>query len=149
MGIAEEIRQKEFKSAHQKAHLNVMFTSYWLIEQTKEVLKPFDITQQQFNVLKILKGRYPNSCTSNDIKEVMIDKGPDLTRMIDRLLDKGWVTREVCPENRRKLDITITKEGLSVIKKIEPKLKKQFIDQTKITSQEASELSRILDKMRG
>ncbi|MEP1779235.1 MarR family transcriptional regulator [Reichenbachiella sp.] len=148
MGIAEELGQKQFKSVHQKAHLNIMFTAYWLIEQTKEVLKPFDITQQQFNVLKILKGRYPKSCASNEIKEVMIDKGPDLTRMIDRLVVKGWVTREVCPENRRKLDITITESGLALIKRIEPKLNKQFIDQTRISDKEASELSRILDKMR-
>ncbi len=148
MRIEEEIKQSKFVSVRQKAHLNILFTAYWLVDKTKETLKPFDLTHQQFNVLKILKGRFPESCASYDIKEVMIDKGPDLTRLIDRLIVKEYVTRSECEENRRKLDITITKAGLGLIKKIEPLLEKQLIDQARITNKEAGELSRILDKMR-
>ncbi len=79
----------------------------------------------------------------------MIDKSPDLTRLIDRLVKKAYVTRRECVENRRKLDIAITDKGLAVLEKIRPTLNKQFIGQTKITNQEANELSRILDKIRG
>lgn len=149
MKIEEEIKQRKFINGRQKAHLNILFTANWLVDKTKEVLKPFDLTHQQYNVLRILKGRFPDSCAAYDIKEVMIDKGPDLTRLIDRLIVKDYVTRSECEENRRKLDITITKKGLDLIKKIEPLLKKQLIDQAKITNKEADELSRILDKMRG
>ena len=148
MKIEEEIKQRKFVSVRQKAHLNILFTANWLVDKTKEVLKSFDITHQQYNVLRILKGRFPESSASNEIKEVMIDKGPDLTRLTDRLISKEYVTRRECEENRRKLDITITKKGLGLIKKIEPLLKKQLIDQAKITNKEAEELSRILDKMR-
>ena len=148
MRIEEELKQKIFNNIHQKTHLNIIYTANWLIDKTKGVLKLYDITHQQFNVLKILKGKHPESCAVNDIKEVMLDKGPDLTRLIDRLIKKEFVTRNVCDENRRKLDITITDGGLTLVRNIEPKMKKQFIDQTKITDKEAYELSRILDKMR-
>lgn len=149
MKIDEEIKQRKFKSIYQKAHINTIFTANWLIDNTQKLLKPFGITHQQFNVLKILKGKYPNNCTANYIKEVMLDKGPDLTRLVDRLINKRYVTRSVCEVNRRKLDITINDKGLTLVKKIEPKLGSQFIKQKKITKKEAKELSRILDKMRG
>jgi len=148
VGLEEELKQRRYVNIHQKAHLNVLFSANWLITQTKEVLKPYDITHQQFNVLKILKGKYPNTCAVHDIKEVMIDRGPDLTRLLNRLIKKGYVTRNVCEENRRKLDIAITEEGIKLIKEIDPKLKKQFIDHPVISEEEANELNRILDKMR-
>lgn len=148
MKIEEEIKQGKFGSVRQKAHLNILFTANWLVDKTKEILKPFDITHQQYNVLKILKGRFPESCAAYAIKEVMIDKGPDLTRLVDRLMVKGYVTRSECEENRRKLDITITKDGMSLTKKIEPLLEKQLKEHDRITQKEAGELSRILDKMR-
>ena len=95
-----------------------------------------------------MKGKHPDCCAAGDIREVMIDKSPDLTRLIDRLVKKTYVTRKECVENRRKLDIAITDKGLALLEKIGPTLNKQFIAQTKITNQEARELSRILDKIR-
>jgi len=148
MRIEEELQQKRFFDVYQKAHINVMYSANWLIEQTKQVLAAFNITHQQYNVLRILKGRYPQCCTAYDIKEVMIDKGPDLTRLIDRLIVKKYVTRTVCEENRRKLDISITKEGLILVKKISPRMKRKFIENSTITKNEAIELNSILDKMR-
>lgn len=149
MNIEEEIKQSKFSSVHHKAHLNIIFTAYWLISQTKSILKPYGITHQQFNVLKILKGQHPNFCTAFDIKERMLDKSPDLTRLLDRLIKKELVTRAVCEKNRRKLDIGITQQGLTLLKQIEPQINKQLIKQTHITEQEAIELSRIIDKLRG
>jgi DNA-binding MarR family transcriptional regulator len=112
------------------------------------ILKDFSITHQQYNVLRILKGKYPENCAVNDIKEVMIDKSPDLTRLLDRLINKQLIKRSVCEVNRRKLDIAITGQGLDLLKKIAPKLKEEFGDKPKITQREADELNRILDKMR-
>ena len=148
MKIEEEIKQKKFESNYQKAHLNIMFTANWLMDKSKLLFKGFGITLQQYNVLRILKGKHPSSCAAGDIKEVMLDKSPDLTRLIDRLMEKGYVTRGVCVENRRKLDIAITDKGLALIKKIDPKIKVQFEQIRKITDKEAIGLSRILDKMR-
>lgn len=149
MEIEKELKQQKFANSHLKAHINIIFTANWLNNKTKVVLKPFGITPQQYNVLRILKGKHPVYCAADDIKEVMIDKNPDLTRLIDRLIEKGYVTRNVCEENRRKLDISITQQGLALVKQIGPKLKKQFMTLAKITEKEANELSRILDKMRG
>jgi len=148
MKIEEEIKQKKFESNYQKAHLNIMFTANWLMDKSKLLFKGFGITLQQYNVLRILKGKHPGCCAAGDIKEVMLDKSPDLTRLIDRLMEKGFVTRGVCEENRRKLDIAITDKGLTLIKEINPKLKVQFEQIRKITDKEAIELNRILDKMR-
>ena len=119
------------------------------MDKSKVIFKDLGITPQQYNVLRILKGKHPGCCAAGDIKEVMLDKSPDLTRLIDRLIEKGYVTREVCMENRRKLDIAITDKGLAFTKEIGPNLKIQFEQMNKITNKEAIELSRILDKMRG
>ena len=149
MKIEEEIKQKKFESNYQKAHLNIFFTANWLMDRSKIIFKNFGITPQQYNVLRILKGKHPECCAAGDIKEVMLDKSPDLTRLIDRLMEKGYVTRGVCVENRRKLDIEITDKGLALIKEISPKLKIKFEQMNNITNKEAIELSRILDKLRG
>ncbi len=147
MKIENQIKQKEFTSVHHKAHINILYTSNWLKDRSQRIIKKFEITQQQYNVLRILKGRAGKSCSAQEIKEVMIDKRPDLTRLIDRLILKSLVTRQECEENRRKLDIMITEKGISLIKKIEPLFKKMITDETVITDAEAIELSRILDKM--
>jgi len=149
MKIEEEIKQKKFESNYQKAHLNIFFTANWLMDRSKIIFKNFGITPQQYNVLRILKGKHPECCAAGDIKEVMLDKSPDLTRLIDRLMEKGYVTRGVCVENRRKLDIEITDKGLALIKEISPKLKIKFEQMNNITNKEAIELSSILDKLRG
>jgi len=149
MKLEEEIKQKKFENNYQKAHLNVLFTSNWLTDKFKVIFKGFGITSQQYNVLRILRGKHPVCCAAGDIKEVMIDQSPDLTRLIDRLIEKGYVTRDVCEENRRKLDIAITDKGLALIKEIDPGIRVQFKQMKKISDKEAIELNRILDKMRG
>jgi len=148
MRIEEEIRQKKFVNNHQKANLNILFTANWVIGTIKETLKPFGITHQQFNVLRILKGKQPESCSADEIKRVMLDKSPDLTRLIDRLVDKGYVTRVVNTKNRRKLDIAIKDQGSALLEEIGPEVKKEMVRLKGITDKEARELSRILDKMR-
>lgn len=147
--IEQEIQQKRFESEHQRAIINIMYTNNWLVNQMKPMLKPFGITHQQYNVLRILNGKYPQACSSTAIKKVMLDKTPDLTRLIDRLLQKELVSRKVCPANRRKLDISITAKGRELLSHIRPELQKYFDQFLRITSDEASELSRILDKLRG
>ncbi len=149
MKIEEAIKQTKFESNFQKAILNLVYTANWLDYDLKQFLKPYEITPQQYNVLRILKGRYPESHTATSIKEVMLDKTPDLTRLIDRLLKKDYVNRQVCPTNRRQVEITINKKGLQLLEKIRPALEDQTRKIQNINEQEASTLNGILDKLRG
>lgn len=149
MKIGEEINQKKFESNFHMAHLNLMYTYNWFQDKTKDIMKSYEITSQQYNVLRILRGKGKESCSAGEIKNVMIDKSPDLTRLIDRLIAKDYVSRCVCPDNRRKLDIMITDKGLKLLKKMDPSLKEFSENLNKISDKEAIELSRILDKMRG
>jgi len=149
MKIEDEIKQPQFKSVHQKAIINLVFTHSWFHRDQKHVFKQFDMTPQQFNVLRILRGRHPNAASPKEIKEVMVDKTPDVTRLVDRLLLKGYVTREVCEENRKMMDITISDKGLQALEEIDPIVWEQVKRlETVLTNDEANELNRLLDKLR-
>ena len=148
MRLEDEIKQTKFTSPLQKAHLNTLFTANWILGISKEIMKPFGITPQQYNVLRILNGKKGQACSADDIKAVMLDKNPDLTRMLDRLKDKGYIVRSVCEKNRRKLDILITQDGVKLLNGIGPHLRVRHESMNNITAKEADELSRILDKLR-
>jgi DNA-binding MarR family transcriptional regulator len=147
--IEKEIKQEKFKNPYQKAMVNLIFTSNWLNDKMKSSFKPYDLTSQQYNVLKILKGRYPDPAAAGDIKDVMLDKTPDLTRLIDRLIKKELVSRRTCEHNRRKVDILISEKGVALIEKIEVEFKGDKVMFDGLSSKEASALSDLLDKIRG
>jgi DNA-binding MarR family transcriptional regulator len=136
------------ESIHQNMYECILLTSRWLEDNANETFKPLGITPQQYNVLQILRDKHPQSCTATYLKETMAEKNPDLTRLIDRLVKKGMVTRKVCSNNRRKIDIGITPKGLSMLTVVEPLVNEQFKILNKISSDEAGELCRILDKLR-
>ncbi len=135
---------------HATAYFNFLHTANWIELQVKGVLRPHDLTHAQFNILKILNGSHPVPLSANDIKERMIFKNPDVTRLIDRLVKKGFVVRAICADNRRKVDISISQLGMELLDDLFPKVRdavKNFFEQ-QITVEEASELNRILDKMK-
>jgi len=104
---------------------------------------------QHYNVLRILKGSKPKSISPGEIKEVMLDKSPDLTRLLDKLVQIGLVDRHLCPANRRKMDVIITKKGEALLSKIAVKRQKmQKEERQNITEEEAEQLSDLLDKFR-
>jgi DNA-binding MarR family transcriptional regulator len=146
--IEEEIKQKKFKSEKHKAVIQIMFTSGWLYNTQATVLKNYDITPEQYNVLRILRGAYPNPIMLSEITCRMIDKSSNATRLVEKLRLKGMVTRHICENNRRQVDILITQAGLGVLTEIDNA--KNGIDSvTKtITETEAKELNRILEKLR-
>jgi len=116
----------------------------------KKILDEYKLTHQQFNILRILKGSFPQPLSANDIKERMIFKNSDVTRLMDRLATKNYIKRETCPSNRRKIDILITEEGIRLLAEIAPAAK-TFVESfftNKITEDEAKELYRILDKIK-
>lgn len=148
MKIEDEIRQPKFKSAHQKALINLIFTSNWLTNKQQEFFKPYGITAQQFNILRILKGQHPNSISGTEIKNRMLDKNSDVSRLLDRLILKNLVEKKVCPLDKRASDVFITPTGIELLEGLS-KLQKEVDDVLNLTSEEAEQLSNLLDKARG
>jgi len=117
--------ERTIKSIHKmaittKSVINMMYTSRYIEDAVIAILKPYDLTIQQYNVLRILrgqKGKPANLCT---IQERMIDKSSNTTRLVDKLIKKGWVKRSICEENRRKVEIIITTKGLEILKELDP-----------------------------
>jgi len=129
--------------------INVIFTANWINSQFRNIFKTYDLTLQQYNVLRILRGKYPKSANPGEIKEVMLDKNPDLTRLCDRMCNLGLITRTVDKDNRRKMNITITQKGLDILEQATPELNKLEKELVSISESEAYVLSDLLDKLRG
>lgn len=148
MSIEKDIKQASFKSAHSKAMINVVYTNNWLATLQMEVLKPYDLTLQQYNVLRILRGHHPEPITVIGIIERMLDKMSNASRLVDKLLLKEMVVRRECPNDRRAVDILITQKGLDLLAELDV-LQKQWEQQLYgLTESEALQLSDLLDKLR-
>jgi DNA-binding MarR family transcriptional regulator len=151
MSLESEIKQqKPFQSSFQKATVNIMFTNNWIYAQESSIFRVFDLTIQQYNVLRILRGQYPKPVTVNTIIERMIDKMSNASRLVDKLLVKKLVLRKEAKHDRRACDVIITKKGLEILSQID-EIHQTWEKETftKITSAEAEQLSELLDKLRG
>lgn len=149
MRLEEEIKQKSFKSEYHKLAVNLIFTHGWLIGLQKNIFDKHDITGTQFNILRILRGQHPSPTSINVLKDRMLDKMSDTSRLIERLRVKGFVDRKICSKDRRKSDVTITKKGLSLLKELDDLESKLDASLSKIDKEEAKTLNDLLDKMRG
>jgi len=150
MKIEDEIKQYRFESNVQKALINLLYTNNWHRDLLQGILRKFDLQQQHYNILRILKGKHPEPVSPGYIKDVMLDKGTDLTRLLDKLERKSLIIRKLCPSNRRKIDINLTERGLELLENIRPVFNEQnkFISEH-LSSEEAQQLSDLLDKLRG
>lgn len=148
MPIEKEIKQEKFASEHQKAAINILFTASWLRTITTSNLKKFDITPEQFNVLRILRGSYPATLMLAEVASRMIDKNSNCTRLVEKLRQKKLVDRKICESNRRQVDILITETGLKLLSEIDIEQPNGIILPTSISAAEASELNRLLEKLR-
>jgi DNA-binding MarR family transcriptional regulator len=146
--IEEEIQQKKFKSPQQKAVINLIYTANWLNGKLQDRLKEFGITGQQFNILRILKGQYPKNISATEIKTRMLDRNSDVSRLLDRLAIKNLIVKQTCPLDKRAFDVSITKEGLDVLKSIDKIEKNQNNKLLFLSDEEARILSDLLDKCR-
>ena len=149
MKIEEEIKQTEFRNEYQKLAINLLYTGNWINAKNLEFLKPHKLTLQQFNILRILRGQYPNPATVNLLIERMLDKMSNASRIVDRLVAKKLVLRNSCPEDRRRVDIIITDKGLRLLEKIEKDENKWDEKFKNLSLNEAIELNNYLDKLRG
>lgn len=149
MLLEEEIKQKSFKSPQQKLALNLLYTTNWLSHHYDHFFKGLDLTTQQYNVLRILRGQYPQPCTLKLIKERMLDRMSDASRIIDKLVAKDYVTRAQCSSDRRSVNLVISDKGLDILKKLD------FIDEAikdifkHLPTQKIELLNELLDALRG
>jgi len=149
MKLEEEINQSVFKDEYHKVQLNILVTSAWINQNTHKILKDFNISGQQFNVLRILRGQYPKPASVKLLTERMIDKMSNASRLVEKLKSKNLVERKACPEDRRKVDILITEEGLKLLQAASTIIEQQTNKLTKnLSKEEATLLSNLLDKMR-
>ena len=148
MKIEDEIKQQKFKTPHQKAVLNLIYTTSWMQGRQKDIFKTFGITLQQFNILRILRGQHPNSTSATEIKSRMLDKNSDVSRLLDRLLAKKVITKRVSANDKRAADVNLTEEGLELLKAIDKK-QNQIDNVLLLSEEEAIILSDLLDKSRG
>lgn len=149
MKLEEEIKQKKFKTEFQKLALNIIFTGNWLNSNSIKTFKPFGISPQQYNVLRILKGQYPNSISVNCIAERMLDKNSNASRLVDKLNVKGLIKRETCEHDRRQVDIAITDKGIKLLSQME--ITSNEIDakiKSNLSEVEAKQLNDFLDRIR-
>ena len=141
---------QDLNSIHALAYFNLLKTVSWVEEMVKEALKPFNLTHAQLNALYILYENDPGPVSANELKERILVANPDVTRLLDRLVVKGYVHRETCPINRRKIDISLTETGKKLFLEAHLAAKAALGDffQKQINEDEAKELRRILHKMR-
>lgn len=132
-----------------KVLLNILINQGIILESLNDILKPFDLSPEQFNVLRILRGQNKKTTNMCVIQERMITKSSNTTRLIDKLLLKGLVTRNVCRENRRKIEVTITKKGLEVLEQLDPKLvENENYFASNLSETELEQLNLLLEKYR-
>ncbi|MEY2904370.1 MAG: hypothetical protein RJA52_386 [Bacteroidota bacterium] len=149
MRIEDEIHQKNFSSEWHKLHVNILFTASWIGQKSLSVLKPFGISRQQFNILRILKGRFPEPASVKLISERMIDKMSNTSRLIEKLKSKNLVDRYECPEDRRQVNVIISVKGMDLIEKAGLAMEK-YMDHTikNLNETEAVALNILLDRFR-
>ncbi len=149
MKIEDVIKSTVTMDDAKKVILNIMFTQNVINDKFTELMKPYDLSGEQYNVLRILRGQkgFPaNMCV---IQERMLSKNSNTTRLIDKLLLKDFVTREVCPDNRRKIEVMITQKGLDVLNELDPfVLKHEKLFAKNLTHAELEQLNTLLEKYR-
>lgn len=147
--IEELIKTKPYKDPHQRAFVNIIYTGSWLIAKFNQMLKPYGITEPQYNVLRILKGQHGKAVNLFEIQERMIQRMSNVSRLIDKLLEKGYVSRCERKENRRMVDIAITNTGLKLIDDLEKPIEETFRKiNSNLTDEEARLMAEWLDKLR-
>ena len=128
----------------------IIRTGHWMTDQVSVVLKPYGITEPQYNVLRTLRVKRGEPITVQKIQEKMVQRSSNVTRLIDKLQDKGLVNREECPTNRRRMDITITLQGLDLLEKLDEQVKQFHIPMTEnLSNDEAQILKQLIIKLKG
>lgn len=148
MKIEEAIKQSHFQSEYQKMVVNIIYTSNWLLSQNAKALKPLGLTTQQFNILRILKGQFPNPAPVSLLTERMLDKMSNASRLVDKLEEKQLVQRTTCKKDRRQVDVVLTENGIKILEEANLLMKSDTDAQKALTEKESQVLNELLDKLR-
>lgn len=148
MGLENEINQSSFRSEDQKAIVNIIFTYHWVTEQVKSILAKEDITMQQYNILRILRGSHPAPLSTLTIRERMLDKMSDTSRIVDRMLKKGLVVKRICSNDKRLVDVNLTDEGLVMLLRLDDTMDEMDKISSGLNQEELKSLNHLLDKIR-
>lgn len=145
--IEELIQQPKFKNLYQRALISLVFANNALNNHFQEFLKNYDITSQQYNVLRILRGQHPKPATVNLIRERMLDKNSDVSRIVERLRKSALLERVTCVHDRRAVDVVITNKGLNLLKAIDDAQKMEGELLLCFNENEILQLNTLLDKL--
>lgn len=148
MSLENDINQGSFRNLNQKSMVNIIYTYHWIVERIKQFLAEEDITLQQYNILRILRGSYPKPLSTLQIRERMLDKMSDTSRIVDRLRIKGLVQKSVARTDKRLVDVLISDKGKKLLEGLDAQ--NQVLDGIVrgLTDAEMLELNRLLDKIR-
>jgi len=147
MSIEKDISQRKFNSEFQKAMVNLMYTHNWMMERVKLFFDKTDLTPQQFNILRILRGA-GQPLSTLQIRQRMLDKMSDTSRIVDRLIKKGLTKKVVCKSDRRLVDVTISEKGLKLLEKLDEMQPDLDAIIQSLDESEAMQLNVLLDKIR-
>lgn len=148
MGIEKDIQQAKFRNPHQKAAINLLYTMGWMKDQMKAIFDTEEITSQQFNILRILRGSFPTPLSTLQIRERMLEKMSDTSRIVDRLIAKGLVKKLTCKTDKRLVDVIITDKGKQLLERLDERQDEMDAVLKNISDEEAEMLSNLLDKVR-
>jgi DNA-binding MarR family transcriptional regulator len=148
MGIEDQIQQKEFANLAEKTIVNISYTNSYLAGTLNTALKPYKISLQQFNVLRILQGQHSNPISVNEIASRMVDKMSNASRLVDKLFTKGYVVRSTCKYDKRQLDVTINKQGKELLNELNVLVSGIISKHNLLTKEEFETLNSLLDKLR-
>ncbi len=149
MRIEDEIQQSKFESEDQKLYVNLLYTASWLNVRHNKFFKTYGLSAQQYNVLRILKGQFPKPGNVNLLRERMIDKESNTSRLVDKLVLKNYVTRKPNEDDRRQVDVYITDKGIALLEEISIYLNSEHSVLSKISDKEMKQINDLLDKLRG
>ncbi len=149
MALEEEVKQtKPFPDEWEKSFVNIIYTANWLAYRQYQFLKQFNITTEQYNILRILKGQHPEPASVNLLKERMMNKMSNASRLVEKLEKKGFVTRHESADDRRRMDVVITQSGIDLLKRIHQKYQGAKAQYGHIPEKDLQVLNDILDRIR-
>lgn len=148
MRLEDEIQQQKFRNQKHKLLVNLIYSYNVLSSRMQDMLKSEGLTMQQYNILRILRGQHPNPVTNTMVKERMLDKNSDVTRIIDRMIRDGLVSRVNCEADRRRVDINITQSGLDKLDRLDARSSEMDALAASLSDEEAAVFNDLLDRLR-
>lgn len=148
MSLEEELKVSRFQNQRHRLSVNIMYTNNWMTSQMQEVFRNFGVTNQQYNILRILRGKYPLPCTIHELRSKMLDKQPDVSRLLDRIQAKELVERKPNETDRRKMDVVVSAKGLELLSRMEDAVSRFDDFFSNLDDSEIVILNQLLDKVR-